>query len=126
MTMFGDAAGDFSPLSFLTVTEVKNLGYEMGVPREWVDKIPEDGLVGTSDEQALGVTYKQIDEFVTTGKLDNDAARERIISLMNKSAFKLKPMAAFKPLLGDLLGDETDYSLEGIKRYEDLRQEWNL
>lgn len=49
---------------------------------------------------------------------------------MNKSTFKLKPMAAFKPLLsdllGDLLGDETDYSLEGIKRYEDLRQEWNL
>jgi NAD+ synthase len=132
MTMFGDAAGDFSPLSFLTVTEVKNLGYEMGVPREWVDKIPEDGLVGTSDEDALGVTYKQIDEFVTTGKLDNKEAKDRIVSLINKSAFKLRPMAAFRPTLEDLHSFYTvaedgheHVGISGIHRFKDKRQPWN-
>ena len=39
-TRYGDAAGDFSPLSQLTVTEVKAVGRELGLPSELVDKTP--------------------------------------------------------------------------------------
>ena len=136
MTMFGDSAGDFSPLSFLTVKEVKQLGYEIGVPKEWVDKTPEDGLVGTSDEQALGVTYAQIDEYITTGELYDEKAKKRIDELIKKSEFKLKPMAAYKPSLNLLLEDSitSNYTaeqeeeimnyVEKIKRYADVRQKW--
>ena len=137
MTMFGDAAGDFSPLSFLTVTEVKKLGYEIGVPAKWVDKIPEDGLVGSSDEEALGVTYKQIDEYVCTGHVEgNEKAENRIKELTSKSAFKLRPMAAYMPSLNDLLGDSLNEHIDNtiddvfipcghIRRYNDARQKWN-
>ena len=125
MTMFGDAAGDFSPLSFLTVTEVKKLGYEIGVPVKWVDKAPEDGLVGHTDEEALGVTYAQIDEYICSGQVEgNPEAEDRIKALHEKSAFKLKPMAAYKPTIGDLCGKH--YEMVGTfkPRYDDKRQEW--
>ena len=48
-TKFGDGAGDFSPLSNLTVEEVKAVGYELGVPTEFIEKAPEDGLSGLTD-----------------------------------------------------------------------------
>ena len=37
-TRYGDAAGDFSPLSNLTVQEVKAIGRVLGLPEELVDK----------------------------------------------------------------------------------------
>ena len=42
-TRYGDAAGDFSPLSNLTVTEVKQIGHLLGLPGELVEKTPIDG-----------------------------------------------------------------------------------
>ena len=41
-TRYGDSVGDFSPMSNLTVTEVKEIGYLLGLPRELVDKTPID------------------------------------------------------------------------------------
>ena len=43
-TRYGDSAGDFSPMSNLPVTEVKEIGYVLGLPKELVDKTPIDGL----------------------------------------------------------------------------------
>ena len=43
-TRYGDSVGDFSPLSHITVTEAKEIGYLLGLPRELVDKTPIDGL----------------------------------------------------------------------------------
>ena len=45
-TRYGDAAGDFSPLSGLTVTEVKAIGRALGLPDCLVDEVPSDGLCG--------------------------------------------------------------------------------
>ncbi|MDD6979278.1 MAG: NAD(+) synthase, partial [Firmicutes bacterium] len=45
-TIFGDNAGDFSPLSRLTVQEVKAVGRALGLPSMFVDKVPIDGLQG--------------------------------------------------------------------------------
>ncbi|MBP5694928.1 MAG: NAD(+) synthase, partial [Bacilli bacterium] len=47
-TKFGDAAGDFSPISAFTKTEVKEIGRELGLPSKFVDKVPEDGMSGKS------------------------------------------------------------------------------
>ena len=61
-TKFGDAAGDFSPLSRLTVSEVKAIGRELGLPAELVDKTPSDGLCGKTDEMNLGFSYDVLDK----------------------------------------------------------------
>lgn len=44
-TRYGDSVGDFSPLSNLTVTEVKAVGREIGLPDHLIDKVPADDCV---------------------------------------------------------------------------------
>ena len=96
-TRYGDAAGDFSPLSNLTVTEIKQIGRILGVPDELVDKVPIDGLCGKTDEDNLGFTYAELDTYIRTGKIDDLAKKERIDDLHKKNLFKLQLMPAFNP-----------------------------
>ncbi|MCF0112783.1 MAG: NAD(+) synthase, partial [Bacilli bacterium] len=56
-TKYGDASGDFSPLGGLLLHEVKALGYALGLPQELIEKAPEDGLSGKTDEENFGFTY---------------------------------------------------------------------
>ena len=66
-TIYGDNAGDFSPLSHLTVQEVKAVGRECGLPSKFVDKVPIDGLQGKTDEDNLGFTYATLDRYIRVG-----------------------------------------------------------
>lgn len=63
-TKWGDSVGDFAPLADYTVEEVLNIGKELGVPDELLYKVPEDGLTGTTDEQAIGIEYALIDQYI--------------------------------------------------------------
>ena len=96
-TRYGDGAGDFSPLSLLTVTEVKAIGRALGLPEDLVEKVPIDGLSGKSDEENLGFTYAELDRYIRTGKIENQATKGKIDRLHETNLFKLKPMPAFEP-----------------------------
>lgn len=73
-TKYGDGAGDFSPLGNLTVREVLEIGDYLGLPHELVHKTPIDGLNTNpdgsyvTDEQSLGFTYDEIDDFLLENK----------------------------------------------------------
>ena len=96
-TRYGDAAGDFSPLSHLTVTEVKTIGALLGLPETLVNKVPTDGLSGKTDEDNLGFTYAELDRYIRTGEID-DAAKKEIIDTKHKNnLFKLQLMPSFMP-----------------------------
>lgn len=95
-TRYGDGAGDFAPLSNLTVTEVKAIGRELGLPEELIEKIPTDGLCGKTDEDNLGFTYDVLDKYIRTGKIDDLSVKEKIDSMHEKNLFKLQPMPYFK------------------------------
>lgn len=97
VTVFGDAAGDFSPLGLLTVREVKEIGRALGLPDELIDKVPADGLTGKTDEENLGFTYDELDEYIRTGKIENMETKRRIDFLHEKNLFKFWPMPTFKP-----------------------------
>ena len=94
-TRYGDAAGDFSPLSQLTVSEVKAIGRELGLPSELVDKTPTDGLCGKTDEDNLGFTYDTLDRYIRTGEIDEEDVKAKIDSMHEKNLFKLQPMPSF-------------------------------
>lgn len=94
-TKYGDAAGDFSPLSQLTVTEVKAIGRELGLPSELVDKTPTDGLCGKTDEDNLGFTYAELDEYIRDGIEPSEEVKAKIDSMHEKNLFKLQPMPSF-------------------------------
>lgn len=96
-TKFGDGAGDFSPLSNLTVTQVKGIGRELGLPESLVEKPPIDGLCGMTDEEKLGFTYATLDKYIQTGVCDDPTTKARIDDLHRRNLHKLKPMPAFKP-----------------------------
>lgn len=94
-TKYGDAAGDFSPLSQLTVTEVKAIGRELGLPSELVDKTPTDGLCGKTDEDNLGFTYAELDAYIRDEIEPNEEVKAKIDSMHEKNLFKLQPMPSF-------------------------------
>ena len=96
-TRYGDAAGDFSPLSRLTVAEVKAIGHVLGLPAELVEKVPIDGLCGKTDEDNLGFTYAELDRYIRTGEIEDQAKRERIDMLHERNLFKLQLMPCFEP-----------------------------
>lgn len=98
-TRYGDAAGDFSPLSHLTVREVKEIGRVLGLPDVLVDKVPIDGLCGKTDEENLGFTYAELDRYIREGIMDDAAKKERIDRLHAMNQFKLELMPSFDPKL---------------------------
>ena len=95
-TRYGDGAGDFSPLCNLTVTEVKKIGMELGLPKELVEKTPIDGLCGKTDEENLGFTYVELDEYIRHGVIKDMETKARIDSLHQRNQFKIEPMPGFK------------------------------
>ncbi|MBQ8508113.1 MAG: NAD(+) synthase [Clostridia bacterium] len=94
-TRYGDSVGDFSPLSSLTVQEVKAVGRALGLPDMFVDKTPIDGLCGKTDEDNLGFTYAALDRYIRSGEIDDPAAKERIDRLHRINLFKLQLMPMF-------------------------------
>ncbi|MBQ3028293.1 MAG: NAD(+) synthase [Lachnospiraceae bacterium] len=96
-TRYGDSVGDFIPLSRLTVTEVKAIGRELGLPADLVDKVPIDGLCGKTDEENLGFTYAALDMYIREGICEDTAVKERIDTLHKRNLFKLELMPCFEP-----------------------------
>lgn len=97
-TKFGDSAGDFSPLSDLTVTEVRLIGEALGLPNELVHKVPIDGLSGYTDEENLGFTYAELDSYIRheTDLSDKPELREKIDRMHRNNLHKLELMPKFE------------------------------
>ena len=95
-TRYGDNAGDFSPLSRLTVQEVKAVGRVLGLPDVLVDKVPSDGLQAKTDEDNLGFTYAVLDRYIREGVIEDQETKKRIDHLHKINQFKLKYMDCFE------------------------------
>lgn len=96
-TKWGDNASDLNPLGEFTVEEVYEIAAYLGVPDKIIHKAPSDGLGGQTDEEKLGVTYKQIAEYIETGTTDEKALA--IIKRKEKaSEHKRKPIPVYHRL----------------------------
>jgi NAD+ synthase len=96
-TRYGDSVGDFSPLSRLTVQEVKAIGHLLNLPASLVEKLPIDGLCGKSDEDNLGFTYAELDRYIRTGEIDDPDKKALIDRKHKANLFKLELMPCFEP-----------------------------
>lgn len=96
-TRYGDGAGDFSPLSHLTVQEVKAIGHYLKLPENLVEKTPIDGLCGKTDEDNLGFTYAVLDKYIRTGEIESEETKKKIDKMHAANLFKLQPMPFFDP-----------------------------
>lgn len=91
-TKFGDAAGDFSILSNYTATEVKEIGIELGLPKNFIEKPPEDGLSGLTDEGNLGFSYDVLDNFLLNGITPPYEIYKNIEQRHKRNLHKISPM----------------------------------
>lgn len=95
-TRYGDGAGDFSPISRFTVTEVKAIGRYLGLPEKYIEKPPIDGLSGKTDEDNLGFTYAVLDKYIREGIEPDPNTKNRIDTLHKANLFKVKYMPCFE------------------------------
>ncbi|WP_327186964.1 ammonia-dependent NAD(+) synthetase [Streptomyces sp. NBC_01334] len=78
-TKFGDGAADLVPLSGLTKRRVRAVADALGAPAGLVHKVPTADLEtldpGKTDEDALGVAYDDIDDFLEGRPVDEGVFR---------------------------------------------------
>ena len=99
-TVGGDGFGQFSPLSKLTVTEVKAVGRELGLPEKFIEKAPADGLTAKTDEDNFGFTYDFLDKYIRTSDFGGDTETAAKIDRMHEAnLFKDLPMPTYDPAL---------------------------
>ena len=68
-TKWGDGAFDFNPIGDLTVGETYEFLEFLGAPEAIMTKAPSAALFeGQTDEQEMGITYKEIDNYILTGE----------------------------------------------------------
>ena len=95
-TKFGDGACDLAPLFGLSKRQVRLLAATMGAPESLVNKTPTADLECLSpqkeDEDALGMSYDDIDNFLE-GKEVNAEAAARLIGIYMKTQHKRLPIA---------------------------------
>ena len=76
-TKFGDGAADILPLSGLTKRRVRAVAKALGAPDRLVFKVPTADLESNyplkPDEEAFGVTYDEIDDFLEGLEIHEDA-----------------------------------------------------
>lgn len=90
-TKFGDGAADITPLAGLNKRRVRALANAMGAPEALVHKVPTADLELLKplrpDEDAFGVPYEQIDDFLEGLDMD-DQTFDTIVSIYRRSAHK--------------------------------------
>lgn len=94
-TKWGDGACDFNPIDDLTVTEIYEFLRWLKAPECVIEKAPSAGLFdGQTDESEMGFTYKELDTYLSGGKID-DAVLEKIQPMHAKSEHKRRSILTF-------------------------------
>jgi NAD+ synthase len=67
-TKYGDGGVDVLPIGNLLKSEVRALARELDVPEPIIQKPPSAGLwVGQTDEEEMGITYAELERYLTDG-----------------------------------------------------------
>jgi len=94
-TKFGDGACDLAPLFGLSKRQVRALATALGAPALLVDKAPtadlESDRPGLTDEEALGLSYEQIDDFLE-GKPVSKDVEQKLVSIYMRTQHKRQPI----------------------------------
>ena len=97
-TKYGDSGVDLMPLAGFLKREIREMAKILHVPEKIITKAPSAGLYqGQTDEGDMGFSYEVLDEYLATGKINDNKARERIDSMHSRSEHKRKQIPIFKP-----------------------------
>ncbi|MDC0153029.1 NAD(+) synthase [Candidatus Pelagibacter sp.] len=82
-TKYGDGGVDISPIGDCKKTEVWEMGKELNILNEIINAQPTDGLWvdGRTDEDQLGMSYKELEEAINNPNSSNREKYEKIRKL---------------------------------------------
>lgn len=96
-TKWGDGASDLNPLGMITKKEVYILAKYLDVPKSIINKKPSADLwEAQTDEEELGITYEQIDNFILNGTSNNKEIDSLIKIKHKKAKHKLNQIPIFE------------------------------
>ncbi len=87
-TKGGDSVHDISPIADFTVDEVIAIGEVLNVPEKVLYKSPNDGLSNQTDEDKLGVKYKDIASYMEDEDSVDEGTKKKIEKLHNNNLHK--------------------------------------
>ena len=87
-TKGGDSVHDIAPIADFTVSEVIKIGEVLNVPRKVLYKTPSDGLSNMSDEDKLGVSYKDIETYIENPNNVSEKTKVKIKKLHDNNQHK--------------------------------------
>ena len=94
-TKFGDGACDLAPLFGLNKRQVRQIASYLGAPDNVIHKAPTADLESLApqktDEQALGLSYEQIDDFLE-GKVVAPEVAEKLVAIFVRTQHKRLPI----------------------------------
>lgn len=94
-TKWGDGACDLAPLFGLSKRQVRSLAEALGAPELLINKAPtadlEELAPGKKDEDALGLSYDELDDFLE-GKAVSKEVEETIITIYKRTQHKRAPI----------------------------------
>lgn len=95
-TKWGDGACDINPMGMLIKKEVYILAKYLGVPESIINKKPSADLwEGQTDEDELGISYSQIDEYILNRSTGDKKIDNIIKTKHQRTNHKLKPIPIF-------------------------------
>lgn len=96
-TKYGDSGCDIMPLVNLVKTEIFELAKELKLPEKIITKKPSAGLwENQTDEDEMGFTYKELDDYILSRGEVSDSVKNRIEDMMKKSEHKRNLPKSFK------------------------------
>ena len=94
-TKFGDGACDLAPLFGLSKRQVREIADTLGAPELLVHKVPtadlEELAPQKADEDALNLTYDQIDDFLE-GKPVSEEVTQKLVAIYKATQHKRQPI----------------------------------
>ena len=85
------------PLADFLKRDIRELAKVLNVPEKIINKAPSAGLYqGQTDEGDMGFSYEVLDEYLATGFIKDNAAKERIDVMRRRSEHKRRPIPIFR------------------------------
>jgi len=94
-TKYGDGGVDISPIADCNKSEVWEMGRELNILKEIIEAPPTDGLWndGRTDEEQLGLSYKDLEEAINNA---NSLNREKYEKIRKLNLHKMEPIPVCK------------------------------
>lgn len=121
-TKWGDQCGDFGLFQDYTASEVKQMGYSLGVRPDFIEKAPDDGMCGQTDEDRWGFCYSYLDAWLRRGGgCENETDKQILemhISAWHKLAAVLLPHPSYTPVASHQLLMPPETARNMISKYD--------